>query len=461
MIIKTELHLVEDRTEMFRTYVTELTEGQLKIHPRYLKKDERRLYIRRTLREDHTRRIKNSPEDTKQKFDKLAGSYFSFFRGTALLYYRDYAGIDADLPVVFTIGDIHPENFGVMPNQDNVPFFGVNDFDEAHFAPFTYDVRRGAVGFYLAAHEEGFSKKHCKKFARCFVRGYRDGLKEFAKDDREKYFQYRIDNSPKLIKKLLEDSLTERKEFLKEKINLKKKKFKITDEIVPYSQHCAEFQKVVDKYVKKNKIEVPKNADGFFEVTDVAIKKGSGTASLGLDRYWILLEGETEANDDCVILEMKQSRISALEGLVPFFAGNEEQEDAKAEQIVKAHNVHLVGGDPLYGYATYQDQSYLVRERSPFKNDIDLDELDKKEWKAYARVCGKTLAQTHARSDQDTGIMEGNAEETILKSMIPKVFEDDMVRFAKRAAKRIRKDHQLFKKDYELGAFDFVTNDGA
>lgn len=47
------------------------------------------------------------------------------------------AGDDAWMPTVLTLGDVHPENFGVMPNADNVPIFSVNDFDEAYYAPFT------------------------------------------------------------------------------------------------------------------------------------------------------------------------------------------------------------------------------------------------------------------------------------------------------------------------------------
>ena len=55
------------------------------------------------------------------------------------------------MPAVFALGDVHPANFGGMPSADNVPIFGVNDFDEAHYAPFTWDLKRGAVGFLLAA----------------------------------------------------------------------------------------------------------------------------------------------------------------------------------------------------------------------------------------------------------------------------------------------------------------------
>lgn len=76
----------------------------------------------------------------------------------------------------------------------------------------------------------------------------------------------------------------------------------------------------------------------------------------------------------------------------------------------------------------------------------------------YADICAKALAQTHARSDEDTGVMEGDAEERLLSSIEPHLFVDDVVRFAHRAAKRIKADHKLFKQDHELGAFSFMRN---
>ena len=105
--------------------------------PRHLAGHDRRMHVRQTLREDHQTRITNRSEGTETKFNELAASLFSFFRGTALLFYRDMAGTDAWMPTVLTMGDVHPENFGVMPNANNVPIFAVNDFDEAYYAPFT------------------------------------------------------------------------------------------------------------------------------------------------------------------------------------------------------------------------------------------------------------------------------------------------------------------------------------
>lgn len=455
---KTKLLDGDKRLDDFTTWTQKIIDGEVVTPPLHMKKEERRQYVREVLREDHAYRIKSVPEVTEQKFSKLAHSCFSFFRGTALLYYRDYAGIDHSLPQVFTIGDVHPANFGVMPNENNVPFFGPNDFDEAYFAPFTVDIRRGSTGFWLAARENGHSKKHRKRIVRNFVKGYLEGLQSFAKDDTEKTFQYRLDNSPNLIKILLQDSLESRKEFLAEKTTPDSKEFVVSDEIVPHSTHVHAFQAAIDRYISENDISVPTDNKDFFRVRDVAVKKGSGTASLGLERFWILIEGESDKPEDGVILEMKQARRSALTGLVPHSDRNEKDAERIAEQIVQAHDIHLVGADAFYGYVQHDGKSYLIRERSPFKNDIDLDELSSKTFRKYARVCGKALAQTHARSDTHTGLTEEHGTESaILDSVVPEVFINDMVRFAKSSAHRVLTDHKLFKKDFKAGAFRFTV----
>lgn len=277
-------------------------------------------------------------------------------------------------------------------------------------------------------------------------------LKSYAHDDREKWHEFRIDNSPDMIQELLEDARTGREEFLDDLIDLEKKRFVSSDEIVPHSKYVDKFQDVIKRYREENDIDSETKGDDFFKVVDVAIKKDSGTASLGLDRFFVMINGRSPDASDNIILEMKQARKSALRGLVP-----EDDPDAgKAEDVVTAQNIHLVGGDPYYGRVMMDDKSFLVRERSPFKDDIDVDDLDKKELKEYAHICGRTLAQTHARSDEDTGITEGDAEKRILTSIVPEVLVDGVVRFSQQAAKRIVKDYKLFKADLKLGAFEFL-----
>lgn len=417
------------------------------VPPAMLPQEERRLHIRRTLREDHQFRIANRPEGAQAKFDKLAASPFQFFRGTALLYFRDQAGTDAELPIVLAVGDVHPENFGVMPNENGAPFFGINDFDEAHFAPFSWDVKRGAVGFRLATRENGLSKKQRRKIVRSWVNGYWQGLQEFARNSRESQHQFRIDNSPPMIRELLESAQRDRRDFLAKMIDLERERFLITEEIVPHSAHLNEFQRAIDEYCEQNRIEVPRH-EGCFRVRDVAIKKGSGTASLGLDRFLVLIAGPSDDSGDDVVLELKQARPSVLTGLAP---ADRRPRGSEARRIVSAHDVHLAGGDPYYGVTTVEGRSFLVRERSPFKKSIDLDELDFEGTREYARICGYVLSQAHARTDDEAG-------QRILAAVDPDVFADDVVRFARRSVKRVVRDYRLFKKDHALGAFRFAPS---
>ena len=441
-----------DRTEAFRLFAKQRAEGQVTVPPTLLSPEERRLYVRQTLREDHQFRIHNRPEGAQAKFDKLGHSPFTFFRGTALLYYRDYAGTDAELPMVLAIGDVHPENFGVMPNADGAPFFGLNDFDEAAFAPFSWDVKRGAVGFNLAVRQQGFSKKNRRRVVKSFVNGYIAGLLDFARNDREKWHQWRIDNSPPMIRNLLESAQLSRRDFLKDLIDFDKGCFMPTQKIVPNGKDVKMFQKAVNAYYKNNDIKST-TLRSHFKVKDVAIKTGSGTASLGLDRYFVLIDGPTENIADDIILEFKQARRSALHGLVPDTPDTAEDQ---AERIITSHAIHLVGGDPYYGHTDLDGKDFLVRERSPYKDEIKVKSLDEEEMQAYAHICGKTLAQAHARSDEDTGLTEGSAEATILASISPRVFKADVTRFADMAADRIEVDYKAFLKDHAKGAFQFV-----
>ncbi len=428
--------------------------GEMVPSPRYLTGNDRRMHVRQTLREDHQTRIAHRSEDAQAKFDKLAGSLYTFFRGTCLLFYRDLAGDDGWMPTVLTLGDVHPENFGVMPNADNVPIFGVNDFDEAYYAPFTWDLKRGAVGFMLAAEQEGgHGGKRQRTIARRFVDGYVEGITAFANDGTEQDHQLRRDNAPKLIRKLFADADTNRREWLADDYHDEHGRgLRADDELVPITGRRTEFQQLIDRLVEENAIEVPPRA-GEMRVKDVAIRKGQGTASLGLVRYYVLIEGQRADASDDLIIEFKQARRSALAGLVP---PSDFGVHGAGDRIAHAHGVQLVRGDVFYGAIEFEGLSFVTSERAPFRDDIDLDDLSKKEWKQYAGICGRTLAHAHALSDE-TGDLDHDVEPRIVEAIAPRaLFIDDIIRFAEEAVDRLRRDHEYFTADHALGAFRSV-----
>ncbi len=442
-----------DRVEQFRELALAVAGGHFAMLPRRLAGEDRRLHVRQTLREDHQTRIAEQSEGAKEKFDELADSLFSFFRGTALLFYRDMAGEDALMPTVLTLGDVHPANFGVMPNEDNVPIFGVNDFDEAYYAPFTWDLKRGAVGFGLAAETEGgHGTKKQRKIARRFVRGYIDGIEHFAEEGTEADNEVRIDNAPKLVRKLIEAAQVDRAEWLTDDYHDEHRRFRTDDELVPVSSRRDEFQQVLGRLADRLDLDPPARA-GELQVKDVAMRRGQGTASLGLPRYYVMVEGPAADGTDDLIIELKKARRSALAGLVP---PTDLRFDTPGDRIAHAQGVQLVRGDVFYGDVELEGQSFMSRERAPFRDDVDLGDLSTTEWKDYAAICGQALAHAHALSDE-IGSVERDIEPDILAAIGPRdLFVDDVLRFAAEASDRVRSDHEHFRADHALGAFEEI-----
>ena len=206
---------------------------------------------------------------------------------------------------------------------------------------------------------------------------------------------------------------------------------------------------MMGQVVKRSGMQVPSRA-GDLKVKDVAVRIGQGTASLGLVRYYVLIEGPTDGVTDDVIIELKQARRSALAGLTP---PSEFGVDGAGDRITDAARVQLVNGDAFFGHVDFEGLSFMTRERSPYKNEIDLDDLDKGEWVDYARLCGQTLAHAHALSD-DAGERQVDIEPLVLQAAGPaELFVDDVLGFATEAADRVRQDHQYFRADHALGAF--------
>ncbi|WP_353471769.1 DUF2252 family protein [Salipiger sp. H15] len=440
------------RTEAFARLARRVDEEALVLRPRDLTGQARRLHLRSTIIEDHAVRIDQKASGADEKFRLLAGSLFAFFRGTSLLFHRDMAGDDARMPTVLCLGDVHPGNFGVMPNADNVPIFGVNDFDDVIYGPFVWDLKRGTVGFMIAAEEQGgLGRGRQRKIAKSFLKGYREGMEFFAEHNTELGVEMREDNCPKIIRPLFGKSSRSRRDWLAGRyLDENGRGFRASAELTPVSSRVEEFQQLVTALAKQKGIEAG-GRHGPLRVKDVAMRHGQGTASLGLPRFYVLLEGPSEDASDDVIIEFKKARRSALEGLVPahdFDAGEQ------GDRIAHGQSVHLAQGDVFYGNVEIEGESFMSRERAPFRNDADLDELSKKQWKRYARACGRALAQAHARSD-DLGQLDYDIEPAILQAMEPAaLFIDDILCFAEEAVARLRRDHEMFRRDLSLGAFE-------
>ena len=136
---------------------------------------------------------------------------------------------------------------------------------------------------------------------------------------------------------------------------------------------------------------------------------------------------------------------------------NDFDSGKEGARIAHGQSVHLSQGDVFYGDVELDGMSFMTRERAPFRDDIDLDELSKKSWKRYARACGRALAQAHARSD-DAGQLDYDIEPRIREAMEPvELFVDDLLCFAEEAVERVRRDHEFYRRDHAFRAFETLV----
>ena len=89
--------------------------------------------------------LKLIEEDLEHKHQQMRSAAFPFLRAT---YYRwaqiwgEVCGAVARAPRVLAVGDLHVENFGTWRDIEGRLIWGINDFDEAWYLPYTNDLVR-------------------------------------------------------------------------------------------------------------------------------------------------------------------------------------------------------------------------------------------------------------------------------------------------------------------------------
>lgn len=111
--------------------------------------------IIKLLEESDTDRI---PALIPVKYQRMAVSPFTFFRGAAILQARDLANDSVSGIMVQACGDCHLANFGGFASPERVLVFDINDFDETFPGPWEWDIKRLGASLILAARD-GVSTK--------------------------------------------------------------------------------------------------------------------------------------------------------------------------------------------------------------------------------------------------------------------------------------------------------------
>ena len=112
------------------------------------------------------------------KHKNMAADQFSFFRAVFYrwiqLFNENIDGIDST-PVVLGVGDLHVENFGTWRDIEGRLVWGVNDFDESYYQPYTNDLIRLTASAHIAI-EQSHLKLEKADASDSILKGYAESI---------------------------------------------------------------------------------------------------------------------------------------------------------------------------------------------------------------------------------------------------------------------------------------------
>ncbi|WP_425834949.1 DUF2252 domain-containing protein [Streptomyces fractus] len=399
------------------------------------------------------------PAAFRVKFRKMAASAFAFYRGTACLFYGDvereqHGGpfLDERTSRVWIHGDLHAENFGTYMDSTGRLIFNVNDFDEAYVGPFTWDLKRFAASMALVGYSKALSDEQITDLVRTYAAAYRerihalatgaksDEVPPFTLDTAEGPLLEALRDARSLTRFGLLDSMTEIREFER----------RFAEGGGSIELDAATRYKVLaafDGYLETLP-EASLSRPDSYRVKDVVGRRGIGIGSAGLPSYNILLEGNSDALENDVVIYMKQAQTPAVsrhitDPAVREYFQHEGHRTVISQRALQAH------ADPWLGWTELDGAGQLVAEISPYAVDLDWGDIDDlEEIATVVADLGRATATMHAAADDQSGesLVPFSTERAIDAAIAAdeEGFAPLLVDFAHSYGARARADHQIF-----------------
>ncbi|MEV0437423.1 DUF2252 domain-containing protein [Streptomyces spectabilis] len=404
------------------------------------------------------------PAAFRVKFRKMAASAFAFYRGTAALFYhdleREHAGavnsgpyLDDRTGRVWIHGDLHAENFGTYMDAQGRLIFNVNDFDEAYVGPFTWDLKRFAASLALIGYTKALSDEQITGLVRTYAAAYRARVHDLAtgaKSEEVPPFTLDTAQGPLLGALRAARSLT-RFELLDSMTEIRDFERRFAPGGGSIELDAATRYKVLaafDGYLETLPESSLTRPDSY-RVKDVVGRRGIGIGSAGLPSYNILLEGNSDALENDVVIYLKQAQTPAVsrhvtDASIREYFQHEGHRTVISQRALQAH------ADPWLGWTELDGAGQLVAEVSPYAVDLDWSDIDDpEEIAAVVADLGRATATMHAAADDESGhsdLVPFSTERAIDAAIAADEagFADLLVDFAHAYGARARRDHQIF-----------------
>jgi len=403
------------------------------------------------------RDVDYTPEQIEYR-DKTQSTDFNvFYRATAHIFWSDFVsghwgdgltrslkeyatlsdGVHLDQMSTYTwvTGDQHLSNFGAFLNRHGDVVFSVNDFDEGAIYDFQVDVLRIAVSVYNHALTNDLSDHDVVKVLETLTDTYVGTVLKYIGNEDALLFELTTktttgflrdflkevqstDSYAKQMKKYTKVDEHGHRSFFKGPVGQPDPSTKLASLPPDREQMIRSVFSATEYGATMMKLGwlVKQWDDDFFTVLDVASRVGSGVGSSGVDRFYVLLKGTDHSLDTytgknasntgtAVVLDVKYEPPGAVtQVLTPEEAAwYSVQFPNDAARAVEAQRRLTSFTDPYTGWVILPDEngvlkSFSVRQRSPWKDSPDLNELtDAHVFSEFIGQIAMATATSHVR----------------------------------------------------------------
>lgn len=364
----------------------------------------------------------------------MCKSPFSFFRGTAHLFWEDLGARTsalADSPTVWACGDLHLENFGAFQGSNGLSYFDLNDFDEAALAPAIWEMSRFVTSVYIASPALRLTRDDANDLVKVFLDAYQGALV------RGKALGIERTSATGMVRTLLDRVKRRKRASL---IASRTKRVKGKRRIEIDGKHTlpatADQQKEVARWLAP--FAKSQHNPKFFEILDVACRV-AGVGSLGLDRYVILVRGDG-GRDGNALLDAKQAPPSTL---AKFDKERQPAWKSEPDRVISIQHRMQAMAPALLDAVRIGHGGYVLRELQPSKDRLTIK--DAKGNPRHLRPAIETMGRLTAWAQLRSSGREGSA---IIDDLMAFAHDGNwqrgLIDYARSYATQVDRDHKQF-----------------
>jgi len=349
------------------------------------------------------------------RMGRMAASPFAFLRGAAAVMAWDLAQTPVTGISVIIDGDAHVNNFGLYGTPQRDVVFDLNDFDEATYGPWEWDLKRLVASVNVAGRDNGLNRRDRRDAVLRCVEGYRWNCKRLqgmgvldvwylhANTDRWLSIA-KIDPKAKaLFLKAVEKAKQQTNAALMAKMVDKDANGTLWFRSAPpvlTSLDRETKEKVIEGLNSYEASILPERRVMLrrYSVVDV-VHRVAGVGSVGTRAYVVLLLGNGGA--DPLFLQVKESAAPAHGPYVPPLPGAYEHH---GRRVVMGQRLLAASTDVMLGWTTIDGRPFFVRQMKNMKGSIPVEFLVGEPFNFYAWSCGALLARAHSRVGDSAAI---------------------------------------------------------